>query len=183
MPRLIKRVRHVEPVTDGEFPGFLPATFDHTDTSLESIVSPFSICYLGRSLSQGPYPGFRRMVRGQVDNNPVLLQWIGMARKVSDGRRRLSASSLTFEEEFHLTVTAGGFTTLTLTAREAYQEAVKAACSTRRLFVTSKGSFGLDPPGVQVSDAVCVILGIQTPVIPREQPHLVRLNENVWPWR
>lgn len=117
----------------------------------------------------------------------VLPTWRRMAMEARKSRKS-EPGQATFEEEFQLSVTAGKFSTEpslashtigytptrtveTSTASanyQAYVAAREATCANRASFVTAGGHFGIGPPGLQVGDEVCVVIGIQVPVVLRK---------------
>lgn len=116
----------------------------------------------------------------------VLPNWRRMALEAHESRNP-QLGRATFEAEFQLSITAGKFSaepssasqlishtsrqyTETRTAPaeyQAYLAAREATCANRASFVTASGHFGIGPPDLRVGNEVCVVIGIQVPIILR----------------
>lgn len=72
------------------------------------------------------------------------------------------------ERLFHLTITAGRFSSIPEGSKQDYVDARRKACVGRRLFVTSTGHLGLGPDELQMSDEIHIAIGSQVPIILRK---------------
>jgi len=141
--------------------------------------------------------------RGRNSWDSMLPNWRRMALEAHRSRKSRSAE-MEFEEEFQLTITAGKFSAVprstdqqgnhasplfadastTAMGYQAYLAAREDTCANRVMFVTPGGRFGIGPPDLLVGDEVCVVLGIQVPVVLRKVGEVrdgcVQYNADDW---
>lgn len=112
----------------------------------------------------------------QLNQDARPLKWRQMAEKAfrhqqADKEGSSGGNDLTTDQIFHLTLTAGRYSTSPSPgggpSRGGYTRARNSACAGRRLFVTRDGRLGLGPEELRAGDELHVVLGIQVPVILR----------------